>query len=123
MQQVTLKAPGTDMDRLGTHRFEKIYQLEGLEQRPGGAVAVVAFMGSPMPRRTTDGRLAEVPFLSCSYVGAGEFNLDMGRVESYMEHLEVRMPLPKSGSPPAEAPEDYIVTAARYCWVQRLDLD
>jgi hypothetical protein len=66
VQQVTLKAPGTDMDRLGTHRFEKIYVLESMEQRPVGTVAVVVFAGSPRPRRTPDGRLAEAPFLSQS---------------------------------------------------------
>ena len=121
VQQVTLKAPGTDMDRMGTHRFEKIYLLESVEQRPVGTVAMVVLTGSPRPRKTPDGRLAEVPFLSCSYVGSGEFNLDAGRVEGYLEHLEVRMPLPGTGSPPAE--EDRIVIATRFCWVQRLDLD
>ena len=123
VQQVTLKAPGRDMDRLGTHRFDKIYRLQSVEQRPVGAVAVVVFAGSPRPRRSPDGRLAEVPFLSCSYVGGGEFNLDAGRVEDYLEHLEVRMPLPGTGSPPAEGPEGRIVIATRFCRVQRLDLD
>ncbi|UCC99040.1 MAG: hypothetical protein JSW66_03970 [Phycisphaerales bacterium] len=123
VQQVTLKAPGTNMDHLGTHRFDKIYRLESVEQRPAGTVAVVVFEGSPIPRRTTDGRLVEVPFLSCSYVGGGEFNLDAGRVEGCLEHLEVRMPLPGTGSPPAEAPEGRIIIATRRCWVQRLDLD
>ena len=123
VQQVTLKAPGTDMARLGTHRFDKIYRLQSVEQRPVGAVAVVVFVGSPTPKRTPDGRLAEVPFLSCSYVGGGEFNLDAGRVEDYFEHLEVRMPLPGTGSPPAEGPEGRIVIATRFCRVQRLDLD
>lgn len=123
VQQITLKAPGADMDRLGTHRFDKIYRLESVEQRPVGAVAVVVFAGSPRPRRSPDGHLAEVPFLSCSYVGGGEFNLDAGRVEDYLEHLEVRMPLPGTGSPPAEGPEGRIVIATRFCRVQRLDLD
>lgn len=123
VQQATLKAPGTNMDRLGTHRFDKIYQLENVEQRPVGTVAVVVFVGSPRPRRTPDGRLVEVPFLSCSYVGGGEFNLDAGRVESYLEHLEVRMPFTGTGSPPAEGPEGHVVIAQRFCRVQRLDLD
>jgi len=123
VQQLTLKAPGTDMDRLGTHRFEKIYRLESVEQRPVGAVAVVVFVGSPTPRMTPDGRLAEVPFLSCLYVGGGEFNLDAGRVEVYLEQLEVRMPLPGTASPSAEGHEGRIVIATRFCRVQRLDLD
>jgi len=88
-----------------------------------GPLVVENFAGSPRPRRTPDGRLAEVPFLSCSYVGGGEFNLDAGRVEDYLEHLEVRMPLPGTGSPPAEVPEGRIVIATRFCRVQRLDLD
>ena len=123
VQQITLKAPGTDMDRLGIHRFEMNYRLQSVEQRPVGTVAMVVFTGSPIPRITPDGRLAKVPFLSCSYVGGGEFNLDAGRVEDYFEHLEVRMPLPGTGSPPAEGPEGRIVIATRFCRVQRLDLD
>jgi len=123
VQQITLRAPGTDMDRLGTHRFDKIYRLESVEQRPGGTVAVVVFEGSPRPRRTPEGRPAEIPFLSCSYVGGGEFNIDAGRVEGYLEHLEVRIPLPGNGSPPTEGTESHIVIATRSCWVQRLDLD
>ena len=123
VQQVTLRAPGTNMDRLGTHRFDKIYQLQGVEQRPEGTVAVVVFEGSPKPRRIPDGRPAEVPFLSCSYVGGGEFNIDAGRVEGYFEQLEVRMLLPVTGSPPIEDPEGRVVIASRSCWVQRLDLD
>lgn len=123
VQQFTLKASGTNMERLGTHRFEKIYQLESVEQRSVGAVAVVVFVGSPRPRRTPDGRLAEVPFLSCSYIGGSEFNLDAGRVEGYLEQLEVRMPLPGTGSPPTEGPEGHVVIAKRFCRVQRLDLD
>jgi len=123
VQQYTLRAPGMDMDRLGTHRFEKIYRLESVKQQPVGTVAEVVFEGAPIPKRTQDGRPAEVPFLSCSYAGGGEFNLDAGRVEGYMEHLEVRLPLPGAGSSPAEGPENHIVIATRYCWVQRLDLD
>ncbi|MCJ7557807.1 MAG: hypothetical protein MUP90_12950, partial [Gammaproteobacteria bacterium] len=123
VQQVILRAPGTDMDRLGTHRFDKIYRLESVEQRPVGTMAVVVFEGSPRPRRTPDGRPAEVPFLSCSFVGGGEFNIDAGRVEGYMEHIEVRMPLPGAGSPPTEGPEGHNVIATRSCWVQRLDPD
>ena len=121
VQQFTLRAPGTDMDRLGTHRFGKIYRLESVKQRPAGTVAEIAFEGSPIPRRTQDGRPADVPFLSCSYVGGGEFNLDAGRVEGYLEHLEVRIPLPGTESPPDK--EGRIVIATRSCWVQRLDLD
>jgi len=123
VQQYTLRAPGTDMDRLGTHRFDKIYRLQSVKQQPAGTVAEVVFEGSPIPGRTQDGRPAEVPFLSCSYIGGGEFNLDAGRVEDYLENLEVRMPLPETGSSPAEGPEGRIVIATRYCWVQRLDLD
>jgi hypothetical protein len=123
VQQLTLKAPGTDMDSLGTHRFDKIYRLECVIKQPVGTVAEVIFEGSPIPRRTPDGRPAEVPFLSCSYLGGGQFNLDAGRVEGYMEHLEVRMPLPGAGSSPAEGPKNHIVIATRYCWVQRLDPD
>jgi hypothetical protein len=123
VQQYTLRAPGTDMDRLGTHRFEKIYRLESIKQQPVGTVAEVVFEGSPIPRKTQDGRPVDVPFLSCSYAGGGEFNLDAGRVEGYLEHLEVRMPLPGTGSPPAEGPEGCIVIATRSCWVQRLDLN
>jgi len=123
VQQVTLKAPGMDMNRPGTHRFEKIYRLQSVEQRPVGTVAMVVFTGSPIPKRTPDGRLAEVPFLSCSYVGGGEFNLDAGRVEDYTEHLEVRMPLPTTELSPAEDTKGRIVIATRLCWVQRLDLD
>ncbi len=122
VQQITFKLPNTDTNRLGTHRFEKIYLLESVEQRPVGAVAVVTFTGSPIPRRTADGRLAEVPFLSCSYSGAVEFNLDAGRVEDCFEHLEVRMPLPETGLPLAESPEGSIVIAARSHRVQRLDM-
>ncbi|HUU20392.1 MAG TPA: hypothetical protein VMW72_24805 [Sedimentisphaerales bacterium] len=123
VQQVTLKAPGMDMDRLGTHRFEKIYQLESVEQRSVGAVAVVVFVGSPVPRRIPDSRLVDVPFLSCSYVGGGEFNLDVGLVENYLEQLEVRMPLTGTESPPLEGSEGRIVIATRFCRIQRLDLD
>ena len=123
VQQFTLRAPGTNMDRLGTHRFEKIYRLHSVQQRPEGAVAEVVFEGSPIPRKTPDGRPADIPFLSCSYLGGGEFNLDAGRVEGYMERLEVRMPLPAAGSSPAEGPESRIVIATRNCWVQRLDPD
>jgi hypothetical protein len=119
VQQVTLKAPGMDMDRLGTHRFDKIYQLQSVEQRPVGAMAVVVFTGSLRPRRTPDGHMVEVPFLSCSYVGGGEFNLDADRIENYFEQLEVRMPLPGTASPP----EGRIVIATRFRRVQRLDLD
>ncbi|MFC1604688.1 hypothetical protein ACFL5F_06635 [Planctomycetota bacterium] len=119
VQQVTLRVPGTDMDRLGTHRFDKIYRLQSVKQRPVGTVAEVVFEGSPIPRRTQDGRPADIPFLSCSYAGGEEFNLDAGRVESYLEHLEVRMPLPGNESPPDE--EGRIVIATRSCWVQRLD--
>lgn len=123
VQQLTLKAPGTDINRLGTHRFDKIYRLQSVKKQPVGTVAEVIFEGSPIPRRTPDGRPADVPFLSCSYLGGGEFNLDAGRVESYMERLEVRMPLPAAGSAPAEGPESRIVIATRNCWVQRLDPD
>jgi hypothetical protein len=119
VKQFTLEAPGTSLTGLGTHRFEKIYRLERLEERPEGAVAVAAFAGSPLPRRTADGRLAEVPFLSCSYVGGVEFNLDAGRVEGYVEHLDVRMPLPGGGS----SPQGRIATATRLLRVRRLDLD
>jgi hypothetical protein len=120
-QQFTLEAPG--IDRLGTHRFFKIYRLESVEQRPVGTVAQVAFAGSPMPRRTKAGHPAQVPFLSWSYEGGGEFNLDAGRVEAYLEHLQVRMQLPRTGSPRVQDVDGRIVTATRYCWVQRLDLD
>jgi len=123
VQQLALDVPGADMGQLGTHRFEKIYRLESVEQRPVGAVAVVVFAGSPRPKRTTDGGLAEVPFLSCSYVGGAEFNLDAGRVEGCLEHMEVRMPLPASGSPSVEDPEGRIIVATRYRSVQRLALD
>jgi hypothetical protein len=123
VQQFTLKTPGTGMDRLGTHRFEKMYRLENVEQRPEGNVAMVVFKGSPISRRTTNGLSVEVPFLSCYYVGVGEFNLDEGRIEDYSEHLELRIPLPGTESMPAENPEGRVVTATRYCWVQRLDLD
>lgn len=123
VQQVTLRAPGTKMDRLGTHRFDKIYRLQNVEQRPAGTVVEVVFEGSPIPRRTQNGRPADVPFLSCSYVGGGEFNIDAGRIEGYFEHLEVRIPLPVTGSPPTEGPEDRVVVATRSCWVQRLDMD
>ena len=123
VQQVTFKTLGAGMDRLGTHRFEKIYRLESVEQRPGGAVAVVAFTGSPIPRRPTDGRLSEIPFLSCSYVGGGEFNLDAGRVEDYVEHLEARIPLPRTGSSRGENSEGSIVIATRSLRAQRLELE
>jgi hypothetical protein len=123
VQQLTLRTPGTDMDRLGTHRFDKIYRLQSVKQQPVGTVAEVVFEGSPIPGRTQDGRPAEVPFLSCSYIGGGEFNLDAGRVEGYLEHLEVRMQLPETESPSTEGPEGRIVIATRYCWVQRLDPD
>ncbi len=121
VQQYTLRAPGTDMVRLGTYRFDKIYRLESVKQQPVGTVAEVVFEGSPILRRNQDGRPADVPFLSCSYVGGGEFNLDAGRVEGYFEYLEVRIPLPGTESPPDE--ESHIVIATRSCWVQRLDLD
>ena len=123
VQQLTLITSGTDIYRLGTHRFDKIYQLESLEQRQMGTVGAVVFVGSPRSRRTSDGRFIEVPFLSCSYAGGGEFNIDAGRVESYFEQLEVRMPLPETGSLPTEDTEDRIVIATRFCRVQRLDLD
>ena len=123
MQQYTLRAPGMDMNRLGTHRFEKIYRLQRVKQQPMGTVAEVVFEGSPLPKRTQDGRPAEVPFLSCSYLGGGEFNLNAGRVEGYMEYLEVRMPLPETGMPSDKDTEGRIVVATRSCWVQRLDLD
>lgn len=121
VQQYTLRAPGTNMDRMGTHRFEKIYRLVSVKQQLAGTVAEVFFEGSPIPRRTQDGRIADVPFLSCSYAGGGEFNLDAGRLEGYLEHLEVRMPLPETESAPSE--EGSIIIVKRSCWVQRLDLD
>ncbi len=121
MQQYTLRAPGLNMDRLGTHRFEKIYWLQGIKQQPVGAVAEVVFKGSPIPRKPQDGQPGDVPFLSCSYEGGGEFNLDAGRIEDYLEHLEVRMPLPEIELPPDG--EGSIIIATRSCWVQRLDLD
>jgi hypothetical protein len=121
VQQYTLKAPGTNMDPLGTHRFEKIYQLQNVRRQPAGTIAEVAFEGSPIPRRNQDGQPADIPFLSCSYTGGGEFNLDAGRIEGYLEHLEVRMPLPQTESPPAD--EGSIIIATRSCWVQRLDLN
>ena len=119
VQQYTLRVPSTNLDRLGTHRFDKIYRLQSVKQRPMGTMAEIVFEGSPIPRNTQDGRPADIPFLSCSYVGGGEFNLDAGLVESYLEHLEVRMPLPETKSPPDE--EGRIVIATRSCWVQRLD--
>jgi len=122
MQQYTLKMPGTNIG-LGTHRFDKIYHLESVEQRPVGPVAVSVFMGSFKPRRTPDGRLVENPFLSCSYSGGGEFNLDAGQVESYLENLEVRMPLTRTESSPIEGSEGRVIIVMRYCSVQRLDLD
>ena len=123
VQQFTLRASGTEMNRLGTHRFEKNYRLENVEQQPEGNMAVVVFEGSPIPRRTTDSLSVEVPFLSCSYVGGGEFNVDAGRIEDYLEHLEMRIPLPGTGSMPAENPEGSVVIATRHSWVQRLELD
>jgi hypothetical protein len=120
VQQYTLMAPGTSMDRLGTYRFEKIYRLQSVKQQPVGTIAEVVFEGAPIPKMTQDNQPADIPFLSCSYAGGGEFNLNAGRVEGYMEQLEVRMPLPETGSPPAEG---RIVVATRSCWVQRLDLD
>jgi hypothetical protein len=123
VQQFNLKVPGTNMGPLGTYRFDKIYQLESVERRQMGAMAVVVFVGSPRSKRTTDGRLVGAPFLSCSYVGGGEFNLDAGRIESYLEQLEVRMPMPETGSPTVENPEDQIVIITRFCQVKRLDLD
>jgi hypothetical protein len=121
VQQYTLRAPGTNMDRLGTHRFEKIYWLQRIKQQPVGTVAEVVFKGSPIIRRTQDDQPIDIPFLSCSYTGGGEFNLDAGRIEGYLEHLEVRMPLPETESPPVEDPEGSIVIAMRSCWVHRLD--
>lgn len=123
VQQFTLKAPGAGMDRLGAHRFEKLYRLESVEQRPAGAVAVVSFVGTPIPKRMPDGRLAAIPFLSCSYAGGGEFNVDAGRVEAYVEHLEVRVPLPGPGLPPGQGPEGRTLVVTRFCRVQRLDPD
>jgi hypothetical protein len=123
VQQYTLRAPGTDIDRLGTHRFEKIYWLESVKKRPVGTVAEVFFEGSPIVRKTQDGQPADIPFLSCSYAGGGEFNLNAGRIEGYLERLEVRMPLPETESPPAEGSEGRIVIATRSCWVQRLEVD
>ena len=123
VQQITLKVPGKDMYHLGTHRFDKIYRLESVKQQPEGNVAVVVFEGSPISWRTSEGLPEEIPFLSCSYVGGGEFNLDTGRVEGYLEHLAVRMPLPGTISSPTEVPEGHIIIATRYCWVQRLDFD
>jgi len=123
VQQLTLITSETDIYRLGTHRFDKIYQLEGLEQLQMDTVGAVVFVGSPRSRRTSDGRFIEVPFLSCSYVGGGEFNFDMGRIESYSEQLKVRMPLPETKSLHTENPEDRIVIATRFFRVQRLDLD
>ena len=122
VQQFTLKVPGTNIG-LGTHRFDKIYHLESVEQRPVGSVAVAVFVGSFKPRRTPDGRLVEDPFLSCSYSGGGEFNLDAGRVESYLEKLEMRMPLVGTESSSIEGSEGRVIIATRYCSVQRLDLD
>jgi len=121
VQQYTLRAPGTNMDPLGTHRFEKTYQLQSVRRQPVGTIAEIVFEGSPIIRMTEDGQPADVPFLSCSYAGAGEFNLDAGRIEGYLEHLEVRMPLPQTESPPDD--EGSIIIATRSCWVQRLDLN
>jgi hypothetical protein len=123
VQQYTLRAPGMDMDRLGTHRFEKIYRLESVKQQPVGTVAEVVFEGAPIPKRIQDDQPADIPFLSCSYAGGGEFNLNAGRVEVYLEHLQVRMPLPETGIPSNEGPGGRIVVATRSCWVQKLDPD
>ncbi len=123
LQQFTLKAPATGLGPLGTYRFEKIYRMERVEQRPTGAVAVVDFVGSPVPRRAPDGRLVEVPLLSCLYGGSGEFNLDAGRVERYVEHLEVRTSLPAPGSSASGDLDGRSVSATRFCRVQRLDRD
>ncbi|MHC4438854.1 MAG: hypothetical protein ACYS3S_15940 [Planctomycetota bacterium] len=119
VQQYTLRIPGMDMDRLGTHRFEKIYRLESVKQQPVGTVAEVVFEGSPIPRRTQDGLPADVPSLSCSYAGGGEFNLDAGRIEGYLEHLEVQMQSPEDEL--LASKEGNIIIVTRSCWVQRLD--
>jgi hypothetical protein len=121
VQQYTLSIPGTDMDPLGTHRFEKIYQLQSVKQQPVGTIAEIVFEGSPIPRKAQDDQPVDIPFLSCSYSGGGEFNLDTGRIEGYLEHLEVRMPLPQTESPITD--EGGIIIATRSCWVQRLDPD
>ena len=121
VQQYTLRAPGTNIDPLGTHRFEKIYQLLSVKQQPVGTIAEIVFEGSPIPRQTQNDQPADIPFLSCSYTGGGEFNLDVGRIEGYLEHLEVRMPLLENELPSSQ--EGNIIIATRSCWVQRLDLD
>lgn len=121
VQQYTLMAPSMKIIRLGTHRFEKIYQLQRVKQRPVGTVAEVVFEGSPILRKTQDDQPADIPFLSCSYAGGGEFNLDAGRIESYLEHLDVRMLLPENELPSSQ--EGNIIIATRSCCVQRLDLD
>jgi hypothetical protein len=123
MQQFTLGSTGTDFNRLGTHRFEKVYRLESVEKQSVGTVAEVVFEGSPISRRAQDSRPADIPFLSCSYVGGGKFNLDAGRVEGYLEHLELSMPFSMTGSPPAKGSEDPSVIVIRDCLVRRLDLD
>jgi hypothetical protein len=118
-QQFTLKAPGTDT-KLGTQRFEKIYRLENVEKQSVGSIAEVDFEGSPLTRRTQDSRPADIPFLSCSYIGGAKFNLDAGRVEGYVEHLEFSVPLPITGSPHTKNLEGRFVTVKRECWVQGL---
>ena len=123
VQQLILKPIVTNIYRLGTHRFDNIYELESLEQREAGTVGEIVFVGSPRSRINSDGRLIEVPFLSCSYAGGGEFNFDAGRVESYFEQLEVRMPLPTTRSRSTENNEGRIVIATHLCRVQQLDLD
>lgn len=123
VQQYTLRAPGTNIDRLGTYRFEKIYQLQSVKQQPVGAVAEIVFEGSPIIKSTQNDQSGDIPFLSCSYTGGGEFNLNAGLIEGYLEHLEVRMPLPENESLPTEDSEGRIVIATRSCWVQRLNLD
>jgi hypothetical protein len=123
LQRFTLEAPGIGLGQLGTYKFEKIYRLEAVEQRPAGAIAEVTFAGSPIPRSTPNGNVAQAPFLSYFYAGGGKFNLGAGRIEEYVEHLEVRMPPGKTASPSAASADADVVVATRSCRVRRLDLE
>lgn len=120
LQQYTLRTPGTNMDPLGTYRFEKIYRLQSVKHQPMDTTAEIVFEASPIPKRTQNSQSVDIPFLSCSYAGGCEFNLDVGRIENYLEHLEVRMPSPENKL--LSSKEGNIIIATRSCWVQRLDL-
>jgi hypothetical protein len=121
VQQFTLKAPVAGVEGLGTHRFDKIYRLERVVKRPDGTVAIVAFEGALRPGRRQKSPRPEIPILSYSYAGGGQFNVDARRVEAYVDYLEVRLALSGNSMLPTKGTQGDTVRVTRHFQTQRLD--